>query len=61
MGHELGHLRDREDEHEVEEELEARNTLFALGASITHHEELVERGTSLIVVARASGPTMGVT
>ena len=62
VGEEARHLRDGEDEDEVEEELQRRDALFALGLSIVHHKEFVERGTSLIVADRASGvrtlPTM---
>jgi hypothetical protein len=56
------HLRDGEDEDEIEEEFQGCDALFALGPSIIHHKEPVERGTSLIVADRASGvrtlPTM---
>src|SRR5437764_446326 len=55
-------LRDREDHHEVEEELERRDPVTALGLSIVlsivhPHPGHYPCGTNLIVAVRASGPT----
>jgi hypothetical protein len=47
--HELGHLRDREHHHEIEEELQGGDPLLALGRLSVHPYELLERGRSLIV------------
>ena len=55
--HELGHLRDREHHDEIEEELQGRDPLLALGRLSVHPYELLERGTSLIVTSWAWGPT----
>ena len=53
--HELGDLRDREHHHQVEEQLQGRDALFALDRSIDHRYEVVGRGISLIVADRACG------
>jgi hypothetical protein len=43
--HELGDLGDGEDHHEVEEQLQRRDALFALDLTIGHRYEVVGRGT----------------
>jgi hypothetical protein len=48
---EARHLRDGEDEHEIEEELERRDPLFALGLSIIHPDRGRYRGASLTAPA----------
>ena len=49
------HLRDGEDDGEVEKQLQGRDALFALGPADRSRSFLQERGTSLSVAARAAG------